>query len=221
MATAVTDILASSGGAQSPSRSVKGRTELISLTESVKFDCVISRTHGFSSDVTSSTVEDGSTINDHIIHAPRTLTIEGMVSDYPIDQSAQQSAYESARPRSEAAASILERLWQEKTLLRVVTRLRVYDDMVIERLDWTESNEEGEALSFSMSLREIHKVAVVTTTIEKLAAPAKDLAAGKVQRGRQKKKAVAEGAITSIRSASERAGIALKSVTGAIAGGTP
>ncbi len=181
-------------------------TEIQSLSRSFKFDAVISRAHSMSSQIPDSVIEDGSTITDHVILDPRTLTIEAMVSDHPIDRTARTAAAASAQTRSETAAALLESLWEGKELLRVVTRLHIYRDMVIERLDFSESAEVGEALSVSMSLRAIRKASLVTVPIAKLAAAQKDLAAGKIQRGRKAPKAAKSAQLDSLRKAAVAAG---------------
>lgn len=164
---------------------IQSGTILKSLSEAFRFDAVISRGHSRSSQITDSPLEDGSTVADHIILAPATLQLEALVSDHPLDKAEREASYTNILTRSESAAAFLEQLWREKTLLTVTTRLHVYRDMVIERLDWQESAEIGEALAVSMTLREVRKVSLVSVPIEKLATATADLAASTTKRGRQ------------------------------------
>lgn len=164
-------------------------------TELVRVDAFITRAHSFSSSVTRAPVEDGSNINDHVIRDARELTIEGLVSDHPVNLIAGLTAIagavgellgqEPASTRSQTEARTLESLWQNKTELQIVTRLRTYENMVIEQLEWNESADVGEALSFRMRVIEIRKVTLQRVPASGLAAAAADIASGPVEAGRQ------------------------------------
>lgn len=206
-ATQVLDILAQQQTPQAPASAPlpQSGTTLESLTEKFRFDAVVSRQHGFSAQVTEAPVEDGSTINDHIILAPRTLVLEALVSDHPLENAAITAAQSAAEVRSVSAAAYLEQLWATRTLLTVVTRLRRYTGMAIERMDFSESAEVGEALAVVMTLREVRKVALAMVPIAKLATATVNLAAGPVKLGRKKKKPLVTEQVTSIQSATEAA----------------
>lgn len=53
--------------------------------ELLKVDATVNEGHGLSSQATKHGIEDGSEISDHIIKQPRTLTMTGVISDDPID----------------------------------------------------------------------------------------------------------------------------------------
>lgn len=156
----------------------------------IKFDAVFTRGHSFSSSVTSAPVEDGSVITDHVTLEPESISIDGMVSDHPVpvkgDPLTVQSTTPSLQRRSRKAADELFTLWQTRQLVKLVTKLHTYDSMVIESLRWDETAEGGEALNFSMTLRQIRKAKLTTVQIDKLASAQSDLAAEKQKRGTQR-----------------------------------
>ncbi|MFH0902148.1 MAG: hypothetical protein V2A73_16070 [Pseudomonadota bacterium] len=167
-------------------------TKIESLSRSIQFDAVVSRTHSFISTIADSPIEDGTSVTDHVIKSPRALTIEGLVSDHPVDKATRENAAVAAQKRSQTAAAILEELWSTAATLRVITRLRIYNDMVIERLEWQETQDSGQTLTFRMDLREIKKVSASIVDVEVIATVQADLAAGPTQRGKRALKKVRE-----------------------------
>ena len=176
------------------------RTEIRGAPQEIPLDAVISRFHNFRSAVTRAPIEDGSTINDHVILEPESFSMEGLVSDHPVDLLESLSSVVGAvgsvfgfggesETRSITAAKALEEAWRQKALLTIVTRLKTYDDMVIESLSWGESQGLAEALSFTLTVTKIRKVSLTTTALGQLSAAAGDLAAGPVERGRQRPRA--------------------------------
>lgn len=189
-----------------------------SMKAAVSFDAVISKEHQFSSQVTENPVEGGTTISDHVILAPRQLTLDAMVSDHPIDPEVLAALPEpvvgldgfpvTAKPtRSQKAAEFLEALWRDKVLLKVVTKFRTYQNLVIESMSWREENDVGEALQVTLQLREIRVATAVTVQVSKLSATNADLAAGKVTRGKKAKKTPTPTKEESIRAAGKAAGV--------------
>lgn len=193
------------------------RTEITGAPQEIPVDAVISRSTEFSSSVTSAPVEDGTSINDHVVLDPVSLQIDGFTSDHPVDlleglSSAVGAVGEilglgSGETRSQTAAKALEEAWRSKSLLEIVTRRRTYKNMVIERLSFSESQEIGDALSFTMQVTEIRKVSLVTVPASGLASAAADLASGAVDRGRQpaKPRPAASPGVTSLSQAASLA----------------
>lgn len=190
-----------------------------SLRAAIGFDAVISRNHRMSSQVTDAPLEDGSVASDHAILAPRELTLEAVVSDSPIDPEvlARLPApvvgpdgvpLETLPTRSQVAAELLEALWRDRVRLKVVTKFKVYENMLIQDLTWQESAEVGAALHATIQLRELRTVSLVVVPVEKLAPTSADLAASKVERGRRGTKST----LAKINDAKARAGTAVKNI---------
>lgn len=180
------------------------RTKIRGAPQEIPVDAWITRQHGFSSAVTRAPVEDGSDVNDHVILQSRELTIEGLTSDHPVNLLATPAAVvgavseflgqSGAETRSQSAAKALEKAWETKAELTIETRLRTYKNMVIEQLEWSESQTTSGALAFRMSLVEIRKVTLQSTPSSGLAAVASDLAESAVEAGRQPTAAAGSGA---------------------------
>src|SRR3990167_9615837 len=137
MAVAVVDVLVPSQ-TQQGGQSKRSPMTMRSLAKEIRFDAVISRSHGRSSEVTEAAIEDGTSINDHVILAPRELTIDAIVSDHPIGAAATSTPNPDVvvtDTRSIVAAALLEELWATKALLTIVTPIRPYENKVITRLD--------------------------------------------------------------------------------------
>jgi hypothetical protein len=194
------------------------RTKIIGAPQEISIDAVITRGHSFSASVTRAPVEDGTTINDHVILDPVALTIEGMTSDHPVDLLAGLVSAVGAvggalglgggETRSQTAAKALEEAWRSKAELEIVTRLRTYKNMVIESLEFTESDGGGQALWFRASFVEIRKVSLQRVPSSGLGAIATDLAEGPVEVGRQAPKPAPKptpAAVTSLSDAAKMA----------------
>jgi len=188
-----------------------------SLKAVIQFDAVITRGHKMSSTVTSDPVEDGSEASDHVILAPRELTLAAMVSDHPIDPEvlarnplvldADGFPVEAQPTRSQVAATLLEALWRDKVRLKIVTKFKTYENMLIQDMSWDESSDVGEALAATIVLRELRTAALVLVPTERLAPSSSDLASRKVERGRRSTTVLGQ-----INDAKSRAGAAVKNV---------
>lgn len=171
------------------------RTEIRGAPQEIPIDAVITRGHVFNAAVTRAPVEDGTSINDHVVLDPAELFIEGVTSDTPvglleglttaIEQVGGLFGLGNGETRSQTAAAALEEAHRQKALLEVVTRLRTYRNMIIETLEWSESADIGDALAFRMRLVEVVKVSLQRVPSSGLGAVARDLAEGPVEVGRQ------------------------------------
>lgn len=202
-----------SAAAQPTSKRAESLTVIRSPSEELRCDAVMSREHERSSQLTDAPIEDGSVTTDHIILDPIPFTLQGLVSDDPIDKAASEAAASAAQTRSEAAAALLERWWSDKTLLTITTPKRIYRNMAITRLSWQETADVGAALAFTLAVREIRKATLQTVAIEKLAPATADLAAPKVNRGRQHGRTPRGGknSVGALGDAAERAGVTTRS----------
>jgi len=163
-------------------------------------DGVLAFDHTMESEITDSPVEDGSKISDSIIHAPREATLEGIVSDYPakmlggvLSGGLSGAGITGATDLiggplgdlfgkerfSQIAFRTLEQAWETRTALTVITRMRPYDDMYIQRLSIPQTKATANTLRFSMRLRQIKTVSsslvavTVAATVTAAAAPAR------------------------------------------------
>ena len=75
------------------SRAFHGDSNLVSFVRNnqtlVQFDCCMNEGHGVETNPTAFPIEDGSVVGDHVIVAPTTLSLVGVVSDSPLNNKSQ------------------------------------------------------------------------------------------------------------------------------------
>jgi len=138
----------------------------------VRFDCSLDDTHNLEAVITDHPVEEGIDITDHIKRLPKSIEINGLISNTPIylEKEDRESPITtdtgSIEDRVEVAYTKLEEIMSVGELITVVTTLAEYDNMVIANFSVTRNAQNGNVLNASLSLRE-----VITTTTEKVEAP--------------------------------------------------
>jgi len=123
---------------------------------SIQLDCSVQETHSFKSDITDYTVEDGGSISDNIYLQPFRLTMEGWISDTPL-QFLGGDLGNAIQSYSEEAYDKLIDLREKKILFDVVTGLKIYPNMAFESIDVTRDKDTGKALHFTAQLKYIQK----------------------------------------------------------------
>jgi hypothetical protein len=128
----------------------------------ISIDAFVEETHDESASVTSYPIEDGTSINDHVIQNPEKLTISGVIS---------ANTVYLADILEYTPFHVVDVYWnlvemkEEGLPITVVTGLRVYSDMVIESISIPRNSESGKSLYFSMSLVQVRIVTSQTVTI--------------------------------------------------------
>lgn len=118
----------------------------------IKFDLIMSEDHNFESEVTSHPVEDGSVISDHIQNRLENGTVTGIISNFSIN------TLGLASNRAQDAFEALVALWKEKTLVTIVTVLRVYEDVAITSAPVARDSDSGESITIQVSFRKVNTV---------------------------------------------------------------
>jgi hypothetical protein len=128
----------------------------------VQFDVSVSEKHSASVEVTGHPVEEGSEISDHIRALPETVEINGVVTNTPIVYLADllaASPLTNATGRSddrvEDAYQELLRIMRAGELVKVVTSLRDYENMVLTSVEVPRDVRQGSILNASISLRQM------------------------------------------------------------------
>ncbi len=139
----------------------------------VTFDASLEETHVLASEVTEHPVEEGTNISDHIRRLPKTLEINGLVTNHPLfllpsltAPSPIQGDNQRQSDRVKAAYDELERIHDDGELITVVTSLREYTSMAISGMSVIRNNANGNVLNATISLKE-----VVTAIVETVEAP--------------------------------------------------
>lgn len=140
------------------------------ITE-IPLDARVGSSYRFSSEITQYPVESGATITDHVHLRPDEITIEGMVTDTPVNElptvlglrGDNQAA--PAGARTQGAFDALWTVWRNRLPLTVVTEYLVLDDMIIESLEIPKSPDRGEAIWFTLTLKKITTVETLTAAL--------------------------------------------------------
>lgn len=153
----------------------------------LQLDAGISERHSYRNRVTKYPVEEGLDITDHIKQEPESFVLEGIVSNSPIAQIPFLSDYNAIvnqgndRVMSSYEALLLiagRKMVKEPTMtgadentatkplvVDIAANLRVFNDMVIEDLDFDFDAKTGDALPFKATACRIVKVSTSETTI--------------------------------------------------------
>ena len=131
-------------------------------------DASIDESYTSGAQVTDFPVENGADITDHARILPRTLSINGIISDSPLPlQTLSFDAFTSGLGSSVLAQTLgfatrsqlgyleLERLKNDRVPFDVVTGLDVYSNVLITSLNVTRNSSTGRALSFRMTVKEV------------------------------------------------------------------
>jgi hypothetical protein len=141
--------------------------------DSLQLDAAISQSHAMTAQVTDHPLESGEAVVDHVRPAPRTLTVEGVISDTPLRW---PSAIVPGRARG--AFEALRDLVRTGKPVDVVTGLETYRNMVLRSLTVPRDSGTGGAVRFTAELVEIRFAEVATV-------PGADARGAKVDAGYQ------------------------------------
>lgn len=166
-----------------------------SFVDSVTFDAMVSEQHSGEVQVTDNPVERGIDVSDNIRPKPEQLQLDVLVSNSPLARALLGSP--NSPKRATEAFRVLRELRDAGTLVTVVTSLRTYESMVIQKIDVTRNNKTGQALSAKIALRQI-----IQADTKTVAAPKKPSGNGKKKEGKKPpKEATAEQKKTLLRKA--------------------
>lgn len=90
-----------------------------------------------------------------------------------------------SQDKATQAQELLIRAYEQKTLLKVITKRREYSNMVIETLRFPRDPQTGRALRFSIELRQIRIVQAQIAVVESLTAEISSTASSQVALGKQ------------------------------------
>ncbi len=126
----------------------------------IEFDVIIDESWSDVAEWTDFPVETGLPISDHAIIEPTKLTLSGIVTDTPI-----QAGAIALPDRGRRAYERLLFLMNARSLVTVITGLRVLQDMGIESVDVTRDNTTGQAVWPVVSLKQVRIVNSVSVPI--------------------------------------------------------
>lgn len=123
-------------------------------------DLVETEQHDLVAEVTEHPVEDGSDVSDNVRLKPRELTFtNAIVSDTPIGAIAQDESRTGASAKfSQDAYNRLEAIWLARNTVTVVTGLKKYENMILDRLTVPRDSKTSAALVFTAHFKEVRIV---------------------------------------------------------------
>ncbi len=146
----------------------------------VSLDLLIQEQEQLPSKVTEYPVENGSPAADHIINESAILTITGMITNAPmrthagaIDSQARVTVTADDHLTGEdinfadLALGMLRKMREERLPISVTTKRGTWPKMLIEDIDRTKNKETGDALVFTIRLKEFRSVKLVFVAAKK------------------------------------------------------
>lgn len=142
----------------------------------LEMDAVLQISPKQTSTITSHPTEQGSSISDHIYKNNVVIDIMG---DFACSSS---SGY--AAEKDVSSWGLLNKAWEERSPLTVVSRFKVYEDCYITSLIPLDETDTGETLRVSLTLEQIRFASLEQTTAPvKVASGRKDNVKGKTDTG--------------------------------------
>src|SRR5438132_10006682 len=146
--------------------------------DTLELDAAIAEMHSGANEITDHPVEDGADITDHVRVKPDTVTIEGIISNTPVVASSArfEGGLETSEQngvlvvsgvgadtldeaRADSAYQQLLKIKEDRLPVVIITSLRQYERMVLERLNVPRDARTGSALRFSATFRQVRTVA--------------------------------------------------------------
>lgn len=137
--------------------------------------------HSFSAEVTDHPVEAGGNITDHVRPRALSLTLDGVMTDYPSQATKQPNVGAIANyysdvgtkrfnGRSVAVSSLFQRLQNEGVLITVNTKLKRYADMVLQEFTCTADASTHHAIRFTLTFKQVKFVQSQETKVARVSA---------------------------------------------------
>lgn len=150
----------------------------------VQVDASISENHVLEADVTDHAVEEGSDISDHYRARNRSVQIEGIITDTPLETTFPgQTAFKAVDDLIRGNLPVksgwetFKRYFDEAEIIVISTSLDQYEDVVLSNFSATRNAKSGNALRFSCTARQMKIVSTeeaVAIKIPKVVEKAKE-----------------------------------------------
>jgi len=161
----------------------------------VTCDAVIYEEHHHQAKIAEHPVENGSTITDHVQVLPLTVSVEGVISNTPLNYII--LPIKSTGNRAQEAFEQLENIFAARQPIHIATTLKSYSNMILESLEVKSDSRTQASLRFKCKARQIKIVGAEKIFIADRVAPkhqpSKEL-------GKQTPKAVSQTAEKQVRS---------------------
>lgn len=153
----------------------------------IQLDAVLSESHSADVRVTKNPVELGATISDHAIIEPKKLRIEATITNSPLGSAAIGQLIDTASnlfgstnsenvTRSSTAYNALIEIMEQRQLIEVQTKLKLYENMMITSMPVIQTKNNSNSVDMVINLEEL-----LITESEFIALPAEFLQAGTIR----------------------------------------
>ena len=139
-------------------------TSVYSDVVSLDLDVTQDEAHEWSNDVTQFPVELGSQITDHIQPLPDKLTISGVITNSAIGENALEEL-NGGDDRVQTAFDLLLKLKEDRILLTVYTKHKVYTDMALKSVNLPRDSAIGDSIKFKMEFVNVRLVETQTVEV--------------------------------------------------------
>ena len=143
------------------------------------FDGFITVTHNKQLEITQNPVETGASIVDHAYVKPATVTMKIIVSD--VHASLVEGQFSDSWSRAVSAWNVLKQLQEDRIPVSVLTKLDLYENMLIQNLQATDEANTYTTLSADVTLQEIPIARVRTVKISSADQTTIDTEMGKIE----------------------------------------
>ena len=123
-------------------------------------DATVRESHDLQVDVTEFPVEKGAEIGDNILPKPRGITIEGVVTDTPVQLLSDRirSLAEGRKNYAQLAFEYLESLWSGRDVIDIYTKFKIYRNMAMTSAPVNRVRADGRALVINATFRQVNFV---------------------------------------------------------------
>ena len=139
-------------------------TSIYSDVVSLDLDVTQDEAHEWSNDVTQFPVELGSQITDHIQPLPDKLTISGVITNSAIGENALEEL-NGGDDRVQTAFDLLLKLKEDRVLLTVYTKHKIYTDMALKSVNLPRDSAIGDSIKFKMEFVNVRLVETQTVEV--------------------------------------------------------
>lgn len=145
----------------------------------ITIDATLSRRHNRSAQVTKHKVSKGSDISDHVISDNKKFSLEGVISEF---------TRENNISLADATFEKIEEAIETGEIVKVKSKRKNYDNLIITGFDCTDSVDKGYSLVFSLDFEQIRFAEAKTEKRDLIKFPPQKKNAGKTSKEKPTKK---------------------------------
>jgi hypothetical protein len=127
-----------------------------SIASGIILDATISEATTYAADVTSYPVERGTDASDHIRARPVQITVEGIITNNPLQESGLRDSKDASRASN--AVDTLRKLQETGTLCTLYVATKKFDNMALESFNFTRTKDTAGGVRLTLNFKQIQTV---------------------------------------------------------------